>query len=111
MCGEKITSPVAKEDHPFIQKTFYGLKKYTILKSTRRGEIYGAVVEGNYIFYDIPGVIIYPYSKEMEEMVESDLKKCVDEWTYNKHGYDPSVRDDYTTPKIISDRLGWRDVV
>lgn len=61
------------------------------------------------IFHDVKLSIIFNYKEEERKAIKEELS-VVSEWDY-KSGYDPTIREEYIPPKILSEKISWRDVV
>lgn len=106
--GTKID--FSKDDIDLFDKSFIGVDNYVCMNFTLGGNMSADIVDGNITFEDVHIYVMPNFKKEELDAAKDFLDERVKYWTY-KDGYTARERGTYVQTPLLTERIGWRDIV
>lgn len=106
--GTKID--FSNDDLDLFDKSFIGVDNYVCMNFTLGGNMSADIIDGNITFEDVHIYVTPNFKKEELDATKDFLDERVKDWTY-KDGYTARERGTYVQTSLLTEHIGWRDVV
>lgn len=106
--GTKID--FSKDDLDLFDKSFIGVDNYVCMNFTLGGNMSADIVIGDIVFEDVRISVMPNFKKEDLDSTKDFVDTRIKEWSY-KDGYTARERGEYVPTPLLTDFIGWRDVV
>jgi len=100
----------SKDDVELFDKSFLGVEDYVCMNFTLGGNMSADIVVGDLTFEDVRIMVMPEFKKEELDAARDYVDDRVKDWTY-KDGYTARERGNYVPTPLLTERIGWRDVV
>lgn len=106
--GTKID--FSKDDTELFEKSFAGLDNFVCMNVTLGGNMSADIIDGEISFEDVRITVMPEFKKEDLDAMKAHIEKRVRTWSY-KDGYVANERGTYVSTPLLTEKIGWRDVV
>ena len=106
--GTKID--FSKDDIELFDKSFLGVDNYVCMNFTLGGNMSADIVVGDLTFEDVRIMVMPEFKKEDLDAAKDFVDERIKDWSY-KDGYSARERGNYEMTPLLTERIGWRDVV
>ena len=100
----------SKDDIELFDKSFLGVEDYVCMNFTLGGNMSADIVVGDLTFEDVRIMVMPEFKKEELDAAKDYIDERIKDWSY-KDGYNARERGSYVMTPLLTDRIGWRDVV
>ena len=112
LCRTGINTKIdfSKDDLDLYDKSFIGVDNYVCLNFTLGGNMSADIIDGEITFEDVRIMVMPEFKKDELDAAKDYLDTKVKDWSY-KDGYSSRERGEYVQTPLLTERIGWRDVV